>query len=74
MPKKLRKHILNFIRVMLVCFIAETIVEAGRRFNFWEHYALIEFAVVLAYAAGVSWFVWRFYTGMYRDCDFHIDD
>jgi hypothetical protein len=74
MPKKLKNHILNFIRFVFVYFLVETVVETGRQFNFWEHYALIEFGVTSAYAAVASWFVWRFYTGMYRDCDFYTDD
>lgn len=74
MPKKLKRHILNYIRFLMIYFIITTLVEIWHQFVGFEHYAFVEIGIVIFYFSVSAWFVWRAYTGMVRDLDFYDDD
>jgi len=74
MPKKLKQHLMNFLRVTGLYVGICGALEAGNLltglFSESDEYTKIERAVTLVYFAISVWFCWRFYTGFYRDGDF----
>ena len=73
MPKRLKRHILNFIKFYAVYFVIATAVEGAQQIVGPEHYTIIRWGLALVYFSISAWFVWRFYTGMIRDMDFYDD-
>lgn len=74
MPKKLKQHLLNFLRVTgvyiaIMSGIAVHRLLAGLISNV-ERDVKLEWIVTAVYLAVSAWFCWRFYTGLYRDGDF----
>ena len=74
MPKKLKQHLLNFLRVTGVYVAIISALEVGQilmgLISESDGYIRIERVVALVYFAISVWFCWRFYTGVYRDGDF----
>ena len=70
-PPKLKRHIFNFVRFILLLGLAEFTLQIVHRFGGLEHYGLIEFGLWGAGILITGWFVWRLYTGVYRDGDFY---
>jgi hypothetical protein len=74
MPKKMKQHLLNFLRVtgVYVAIMSGLAVHrllAGLITSV-EGDVKIEQVITLLYMAISTWFCWRFYTGSYRDGDF----
>ena len=74
MPKKLKRHIINYIRFLLVYFIIAFAIGAWQQFIGFEHYTLIQWGLGILYFSVTAWFFWRGYAGMVRDGDFYDDD
>ena len=74
MPKKVKQHLMNFLRVTGVYVAIIGALAAGQiligLISESDEYLRIERAVTLVYFAISFWFCWRFYTGVYRDGDF----
>jgi hypothetical protein len=74
MPKKLKQHLLSFLKVtgVYVAILSGLAVHrllAGLVSNI-EGDVKLEWVVTVMYLAISTWFCWRFYTGLYRDGDF----
>lgn len=73
-PKKLRNHLIDYLRVtgvyvavisgLAVGHILMSLISNSDPFEKFQIVAMMIYALVTA------WFCWRFYTGMYRDGDF----
>ena len=74
MPKKARRHLVNFLRVTGVYFaIMYGLGEAHLLMSLVtvsDNFEKIAYAVAAIYLATVVWFGWRLYTGIFRDGDF----
>ncbi|MGO8930356.1 MAG: hypothetical protein ACLQU3_26100 [Limisphaerales bacterium] len=74
MPRKLKRHLLNLLRVSGVYVAVSSGIEVARLLmklimqDDWL--AMVEHGTTVVYFVLVVWFVWRFYTGLYRDGDF----
>lgn len=74
MPKKMKRHLINFLRVsgmyvVIMSGLGVAQILAGL-IGKSDEYNEIKIAVTIAYFAISAWFCWRFYTGIYRDGDF----
>jgi hypothetical protein len=74
MPRKLKRHLANYLRFLLVYFVISSFVEGWQQFVGFEHYTLIMCGLGAFYFSVSAWFGWRVYTGMVRDMDFDDDD
>lgn len=78
MPKKLKRHLVNFLRLTGV-YIAilgglgagQILSEAATGVN---EFAIFQLLANVMYFSISAWFVWRMYTGLCRDLDFYLDD
>lgn len=74
MPKKLKRHIENFIKFFTGYFFASITLYFGQQMGVVEHYTLIKWCIEIAFTAGFIWFIWRGLAGMFWDGDFRFDD
>ena len=74
MPRKLKRHLANYARFFGAYFVVASLIEVWQENVGFEHYGLIECGSITVLVLVTAWFVWRFYTGMVRDCDFYDDD
>ena len=74
MPKKLKQHLVNFLRVTGVYVAIIGALGVGQilmgLISESDEYTKIARVVTLVYFAICVWFCWRFYTGFCRDGDF----
>jgi hypothetical protein len=74
MPKKVKRHLLCFLRVTGVYVGIMGALEVGNLLmgliSQPDAYTKIGQAVTAVYFATGVWFCWRFHTGVYRDGDF----
>jgi hypothetical protein len=72
-PKKLKQHLLNFLRITGVYIAIMSGFSAAHLLmgliTESDEYQKVGYAVTLIYFAISVWFCWRFYTGVYRDGD-----
>jgi hypothetical protein len=74
MPKKLKNHILNYIRFLFVYFMMEFAIQGWQQTVGFDHYWLVEAGSIAVYIGTTYWFIWRGYVGLYRDGDFFDND
>ena len=74
MPRKLKAHLFNLLRVSGAYFVITTGMELAHAFMKLvtedDQLASVEHGATAIYFAVVAWFAWRSYTGLYRDGDF----
>jgi uncharacterized membrane protein YqgA involved in biofilm formation len=77
MPKRLKRHLINFLRLTVVYVAITSGLGAAQILTSVltevNEFAIIERVVSIIYFFISVWFIWRFYTGMVRDGDFWDD-
>ena len=78
MPRKIKNHLINYLRVTDVYVVTMGgLVEGNILMSLAsdsDPLEKLQTAVNMFYAVYVIWFCWRFYTGVFRDGDFWADD
>lgn len=74
MTKKLRNHLINYLRVTGVYVGVLSGLAEGRILTSLvsnsDPFEKLQMAATIIYALITTWFCWRFYTGVVRDGDF----
>jgi hypothetical protein len=74
MPRKLKRHLLNLLRVTGAYVVITSAVEVARLLmkliTEEDKLTIIGHGITVIYFMVVVWFTWRLYTGLYRDGDF----
>ena len=74
MTKKIRNHLISYLRVTGVYVAVSCGLAAGHILmslvSSSDSYEKLQIAAMIIYVLITAWFCWRFYTGVIRDGDF----